>query len=89
MYGNLAAISLQMENNLTACLITFTLKEFPICRSESFSFSGKELCSGISLAQELHPLLISLILIDVEWHNHALHCPAKELNLPSEGENVL
>lgn len=88
-YRNLTATSLQMKKNLTACFITFTQKEFVIPRSETFPFSGKELCPGMSLCQVSHPLLISLILTYVEWDSHALHCPAKELKLPPDGENLL
>jgi len=40
-YGNLTAISLKMKKNLTACLITFTLKEIPIHTRKIFSFSAQ------------------------------------------------
>lgn len=61
-----------MKKNLTACLITFALKEFPIHTSKTLSFSGKELCSGIS--QMFCSWLILLILIYAGWDSHALYC---------------
>lgn len=88
-YRTLTALSLHMQKNLTSCLITFTLKEFLIQSSEIFPFQERSFVSGRSLSQVSHPLLISLILICVEWDSHALHCPAKESNLPPDGENLL
>lgn len=61
-----------MKKNLTACLITFALKEFPIHTSKTLSFSGKELCSGIS--QMFCSWLILLILMYAGWDSHALYC---------------
>lgn len=83
MYENLTAISLKMKRNLTARLITFTLKEFPVHTSKTFSFSRKE---ALFWHKPQSDILIAgtAILIYVGWNGHALYCPMKELNLQSD-----